>query len=82
VLVEWRKRFDGDVSTFRWELTGRRGVVEIITSESQHPSKRISQAKLGEFVIRLIRKNGEPSSDYGRFDNWDTRWLLSGATPK
>jgi len=84
-LVEWRKRYDKgeSVSQGRWKLTGRRAVVEIITSESAHPQNRIRKAHIGEFIARILRRDGNTGNDYGLLDDdWLQRWRRSGEQPE
>lgn len=61
-------------------LTGKRGVVEIVTRASEHPGNvgTYRQAAVGEVVIRRLKKDGSPSKAYER--GWDARncWLPEG----
>jgi hypothetical protein len=64
------------------ELTGRKGVLEIITRESVHPGniREWSQAKVGQLVVRILKKNGEPGTSYVS-DVWGMRncWKVAGS---
>lgn len=81
-LMEWKSSSYGFRSNPH-RLTGRRGVVEAITRESQHPAtKKYDRASIGEFVIRIVKKDGSKSKDYGKFDKWKAVWLPPGQEPK
>jgi hypothetical protein len=55
------------------------GMVEIITPESKHPAtKTYGKARIGEVVVRKLKKDGTPSQNYinvsgGWIGGWD-RW--------
>lgn len=63
-MVKW----DSD----RWsrELTkGETGIVEAITGASVHPANAASHsmASIGEFVVRLLKRDGTPRAKYVKF---------------
>lgn len=46
-------------------LTGRVGILEVITSTSEHPAnKTYGLANRGDLVIRILKKDGTPSKMY------------------
>ena len=81
VMVEWesqRYSYRDDPKLRR--LTGRRGVLEVITSTSEHPGNRsYSLAGPGDLVIRILKKNGKPGRDDVSRD-WRMRgnWVPEG----
>lgn len=64
----------------RW--TKRRGVLEIITADSEHPTNwgRWKCADRGALVIRILKKDGKPSRTYIKTsDPWvRNRWVPEG----
>lgn len=67
-VEEWRKK---EVGGWRKEwtnqlvATGRRGIVEVFTPQSEYPDNRGAwrRPRIGDFVIRLLKKDGSPSKD-------------------
>lgn len=46
-------------------LTGKVGILEVITPTSEHPTSTVrSRARPGDLVIRLLKKDGSPSKLY------------------
>lgn len=45
--------------------TGRKGILEVITADSEHPGNKM-HASRGDLVIRLLKKDGKPGRDYVR----------------
>jgi len=66
-MAEWKHR-DRYVSKpgERVCLTGAKGKVEIVTRETEHPENiaYYARASIGQSIIRLLRKNGEPGKTY------------------
>ena len=62
-------------------LTGRVGVLEVITAKSEHPAnKTYNLAARGELVIRILKKDGTPSKTYERVSRtWSLQWIPEGA---
>lgn len=58
--------------------TGRRGVLEIVTPDSLHAQNAASysRAKVGDLVVRILRKDGSPSLSYVR------GWYMSFWAPE
>lgn len=84
VLHEWTtKRFE---KTPVW--TGRRGVLEIISPESSHPGNlAYGRARIGDVVVRLLKKDGSPGQSY--VQGWNLKFwapegtdLAQGAHPE
>lgn len=62
-------------------LTGRKGVVEVITHESAHPATlEHGRAKIGIAVVRLLKKDGSQSLNYEQ--SWEGAWLPEGQKHK
>lgn len=53
------------------KATGKIGQIEIITEASAHPENLgpWSRAKVGEVVVRFLKKDGSPSAKYERWQN-------------
>ncbi len=64
------------------KLTGRKGVLEVITLESGHPANISSwrMAKRGDLVVRILKKDGTKSLKYVRCrDRYDRdKWVPEG----
>lgn len=64
-LFEWKITGRGWDRNRAFVKTGKHGVTEIITSESIHAQTlQYSKAKRGDYVIRVIKKDGLPSANY------------------
>lgn len=79
VLLEWKRSSYG-FRTNPLRLTGRRGVVEVITRDSAHPNNRnYSRASAGDVVVRLLGKNGKPGILYSTdINSWRAKWFPEG----
>ena len=62
-------------------LTGRIGVLEVITEKSEHPANKTNGlAERGELVIRILKKDNTPSKSYERVNGWRSdHWVPEGA---
>jgi hypothetical protein len=84
VMVEWEypPRLYRNATPQDRRLTKRKGVLEIITAESEHPSNwgPWKRAYRGELVIRLLKADGKPSSRYVKAsDHWERKhWVPEG----
>ena len=76
----------------RWSKTesrtGRVGIFEAITATSEHMSNKVwGRAKRGDYVVRLLKKDGSPAKKYERWTDYVARvWRpkagqLSSTTP-
>lgn len=77
----------------RCRLTGKikgdwhciaKGIVEIITHESEHPDNlnKYSRSDIGTVVVRLLKKDGTPGRKYEVLGHWRTKsWLPEGQMP-
>lgn len=80
-LVEWKR--PSTYGPAPMKLTGRKGVVEAITRESEHPNNRsCSRAEIGDFVIRVLKNDGTRSKQYETFVGYRSQWLPEGKKPK
>lgn len=84
-LVEWAhpyRRYGGPSREPR-ARTGRVGVVEAITRQSEHPSNLAdySRAIVGSFVIRLQKKDGSPSKQYIPIRSYLGGWFREDVDP-
>jgi len=64
--------------------TGRLGVYEIISSESQHPDSIAFPADIGTHVIRILKKDRTPSKNHRKFIGIDEPpycWFQQGIDP-
>lgn len=84
VMVEWklpRYSYGREASRGARSFTGRRGVLEVITSTSEHPSNQADyrRAQVGALVIRLLKKDRTPSKMY-EHRQWEMRhrWVPEG----
>lgn len=79
--AQWVKHFHSSP----WKKTGIVAVVEVITSESQHPANAYySRAKIGDTVLRLLKKDGTPGLKYARLNHGDSipyGWYPEGTEP-
>lgn len=79
VMVQW-KRIDNWTSgarRFTYSLTGERGILEVVTSMSQHPDKlTYGKASVGSYIIRILRRNGTPGKSYIEYGSG--RWEPEG----
>jgi len=67
VLYEWRrKKYSSYTYAKGTSLSGRVGVVTPVTKDFVHPANigSYSQAKVGSFVLRLLKKDGTPGLQY------------------
>jgi len=86
IMVEWRWNNAVSNATSKnpasRELTGRKGVLEIITPESEHPSSWSDwkRARVGDLVIRSLKSDGKPGRSYlGTNRTWDLdHWVPEG----
>lgn len=80
-LVEWKvNRY---IFPNRKEKTGRIGIVEIFTNESrQSKIIRWGKAKRGDFVVRILKRNWEPSTNC-ETNKWNIEnyWFPEGVDP-
>lgn len=63
-------------------LTGRKGILEIITRDSVHPGNISgwSRPAVGQIVVRIIRKDGSPGMSY--VHGYETKnWRPAAAPP-
>jgi hypothetical protein len=85
VMVEWEypPRLYRNATPQDRRLTKRKGVLEIITAESEHPSNwgHWKRAYRGELIIRLLKSDGKPSRSYVKAsDHWEREhWVPEGA---
>lgn len=81
-MVEWEYRFRFHTKPSDRKLTGRVGVLEIITANSEHGNRAdYRQAGRGDMVVRILKKNGSPSKMY--VSGWDlNRWVPEGTDIK
>lgn len=81
-MVEWSypRRLYSQATVQNRVLTGRVGVLEIITNKSEHPAnKTYGLAERGELVIRILKKDGTPSKVYERLNRrWNLQWVPEG----
>lgn len=73
-LYEWeRKKWARE-----WALTGRVGVMEGFTRQSEQPdSLQHGRARIGDYVVRVLKKDGTPSKLYINRFHW-RNWLPEG----
>jgi hypothetical protein len=80
-MVEWEcaSRFYSEPNARK--LTGRVGVTEIITANSEHGKiADYRMAKRGDMVIRILKKDGTPSKVYvGPSNGMLYNWVPEGA---
>lgn len=80
-LVQWER--GGWLTDRKWHQTGRIGIVELVTRETVHPKGwEWSKAKVGECVVRLLKKDGLPGLHYELFGRGKYQWLPKGKEPK
>lgn len=81
IMVRWmRPRY----ARGQLHITDERGVVEVITKDSEHPGKWCwRRAAIGETVIRLLTKTGKKGKRYERgiYDGSFTGWYPEGVNP-
>ncbi len=78
-LVQWEwPRWGGKPAP-----TKHMGIVDAITSKSEHPANvRYGRAQIGQYVVRLIKKDGTTSSKYHLWrDYMKNSWLPEGEVP-
>lgn len=65
------------------QSTGRLGIIEIVTRDSEHPDNvRYNRASLGEAVVRLLKKKDSTQSKaYVRGSAMRSEWLPVGQEP-
>jgi hypothetical protein len=73
VMVEW----DKNQYSHTWHQTGKRGVVEVFTRETQGQRRGWGYVEPGSLIIRYLNKDGKPGSRYRAFEQ-DSRWLPEG----
>jgi hypothetical protein len=81
VLVEWKRSgyYGGGPS----KPTGRKGVVNIWTRQSDHPGNlRWGLPEVGDRYIRVLKKDGTPSRNFEKLSDWKASWLPEGTEPK
>ena len=77
VMLQWdRPRFSHSTP---FKPTGKRGVLEVISRESVHPSNRAGRAQIGDVVIRIVTKEGKPGLSYVMGNKWG--WHPEGVDP-
>lgn len=83
-MVEWTEPYRSFYNEVPKKPTGRTGVIELVTRETQHPANlRYGKASVGSYVIRLLKKDGTPSLSYVELGAWRTgTWLPEGKEPK
>lgn len=74
-VEEWKPKRLGPWRTGPKEPTGRKGILEVITADSQHPGNK-TNARRGDVVVRLLKKDGKPSRNYIH-NKWsiDNEWI-------
>jgi hypothetical protein len=77
VLLEWK--FYSSWSD-ELQLSGKRGVIEVITAESQHPGNisAYSRASIGTVVVRYLKADGKPSRNYSAWSAMSRPWSPEG----
>ena len=79
-LVEWNNQPITKWSRhYKFSRTGRRGKIEIVTGESQFAANLhgYSCPKLGDVIVRVLKKDGTASSKFVRWPcnvNWGPQW--------
>ena len=93
VLIEWdrleSRRYNRDWAMRR---TGRRGVIEVVTADTEWPGNIGSYRRPdpGGFILRLLKKDGTPSLLFERWTppteegmTWGSaRWVPEGEKPE
>lgn len=83
-LCKWENKETSRFSRkYAWEKVAD-GVMEAFTTESDGPANlRYGAANVGDFVVRVLKKDGTPGARYERIgDTWRGKWLPIGQTPK
>jgi len=78
-MVEWECPRWSNFKPEDRRLTSRVGILEVITSTSEHPANKTNGlANRGDLVIRVLKKDGTPSKAYELVNRGQYRWVPEG----
>jgi hypothetical protein len=83
-MVHW-ERVRGLSSAWEQKPSGKKGIVEVLTTGSPLPdNKRYGLPKPGDVIIRFLKKDGSKALGCIDVDSWDAKshWLPEGQKPK
>lgn len=90
-VYEWQTQFSSwhEMKPSEYRLTGRVGVIEVVTSQTVFPANlRYSKPSVGSWIIRLLDKSGNPTKKFVTgIGGWHGRslprdWCPEGKRPK
>jgi hypothetical protein len=85
-LCGWERAREGWRGTRSgpWVIVAH-GILEVVTHETKHPASLggYSRASIGEYIVRLKKKDGTLSLKYENLEGWRSKtWLPVGEKPK
>lgn len=78
-MVQWKRPKSWHMQL---QKTGKLGVFECINKDSKHPSnlRYYSRARIGSFVVRILKKDGGPGLMYDMYRSY-CGWYPEGVDP-